>query len=548
MAVVCHNSEQFSILFREPFSVFQSAPERPYSIASYAWPFKTGSIAMDTKQFSYDAVPYPSFTFPQTHPDRLSTMARFNGMFTADAGSCRMLEIGCGDGSNLLSIAYALPESRFVGIDLSDVHISKAEDARQHLGLTNVSFIRADVTAVSAADIGEYDYIVAHGLFSWVPDVVRPHILRIYAECLAANGIGYISYNAYPGCHIREIASQIMRFQADNFDDAIQKVSQGIAMLSFVADSAENDSLYQRMLQLELEQISERSIANVYHDDLSEFNQPFYFHQFASMLGSNGLQFLSEIDPSSSSSAKFPVETRKVLDSLEHDVVLREQYIDLFRCRRFRTTLLCRGGIELRREPSPSIVDEFYLSSQLRPDSDTSVLNDGSIVRFLGAKDASCEINHPLTKTSLAYLGSIWPNNCSFDDLCGDADVEERDRLRVFLLQLFGAGFVKFGTLPIRMIASPGEFPEASKFARWQIEQGSETVITLAGKNMKAEDLILRALVPLLDGTRDRAALVEALKETIDVAEHERQAFRESLPDILEIQLQNLCSAGLLIA
>jgi len=511
---------------------------------------------MKTGQFAYDAVPYPSLTFPQTHPDRLAVMAVVNGMQPAPADRCRMLELGCGDGTNLLSIAYALPDCSFTGIDLSATHIARAEETRANLGLANVEFRCGDVTEVNATELGEFDYIAAHGLFSWVPGAVRGHILRIYKECLAPNGVGYISYNAYPGCRIREIAFGIMRFQADNFPEPFEKVEQGLAMLDLVAESAEKDSLYQQMLRLEVEQTSERSASNIFHDDLSELNQPFYFNEFAEMLGENSLQFLSEVDPASSNAAQFRPETRALLESLAGDVIMVEQYIDFIKCRRFRSSLLCRGGVPLERNPSQAVVDRFYISSQITPEGEAD-LSDGSIVHFRGTKDAGCDINHPLTKAALVRLGAIWPNSCPIDELFSAADdllgvgknsADDRERTRSYLLQLFRAGFVKFSTMERRLLSEPGAFPEASRFARWQIEQGSATVTTLAGMNMEAEDLILRAMILLLDGTRDRDSLIAALKDTIEVNDSDQQAFHMQLPAILDVQLNDLANAGLLIA
>ncbi len=151
---------------------------------------------MSKPAFSYDEVPYSSFTFPQTRPDRLATLGAFHGMQPAAPESCRVLELGCGDGTNLLSFAYILPGSSFLGVDLSRVHIDSANRAAGELRLKNLEFHCDDVMNLTRDGVGEFDYIIAHGLFSWVPEAVRTRILEIYAECLAPHGVGYISYNA----------------------------------------------------------------------------------------------------------------------------------------------------------------------------------------------------------------------------------------------------------------------------------------------------------------------------------------------------------------
>ena len=74
----------------------------------------------EAAMFSYDRILYPNYLHTQTHPDRLATMTKFFGMNAKPVENCRVLELGCGTGSRLLSFAYDLPDSEFVGIDLSE--------------------------------------------------------------------------------------------------------------------------------------------------------------------------------------------------------------------------------------------------------------------------------------------------------------------------------------------------------------------------------------------------------------------------------------------
>ena len=86
----------------------------------------------------YDELPYPGSAFAQTHPDRLATLATLFGMTPAPVERCRVLELGCGDGGNLIPMAFALPESRFTGVDLATTAIARGQQlidqvrARQH--------------------------------------------------------------------------------------------------------------------------------------------------------------------------------------------------------------------------------------------------------------------------------------------------------------------------------------------------------------------------------------------------------------------------------
>ena len=121
---------------------------------------------------SYDEIAYPGFPFPETHPDRLSVIGRLLGMKPAPATRCRVLELGCGDGGNLIPMALALPGSEFVGIDLAGQPIARGQALAGELGLRNIRLLQMDLRDF-AADPGIFDYVIAYGLYSWVPEDAR---------------------------------------------------------------------------------------------------------------------------------------------------------------------------------------------------------------------------------------------------------------------------------------------------------------------------------------------------------------------------------------
>lgn len=507
--------------------------------------------------FSYDDVPYPSFTFPQTHPDRLASIARIHGIETAMPDDCRVLELGCGDGTNLLSMAYALPASRFVGIDLSEVHINDAKLAAETLGLVNIEFRREDVMKLKTEDLGKFDFIIAHGLYSWVPDFVRESVLDIYHDCLAPNGIGYISYNTYPGCHIRDMTRGMMRFHAKNVTDPHQKVEMGKTVLSFVTSAAESDSVYQTMLKLELEQIGERPVQNVFHDDFADINQPFYFHEFVEQIDTKQLQYIAEADPLSMNTVDLPAAAIKRLEDLGDDLIEREQYLDFVKCRRFRSSLICHSDVPLDRDFGPFVLNRLLIASHVESDGSIDAISGTVPMKFIGPEGATLKVNHPLTKASLVYLKRIWSRSIPFPELMTEAKTMlldfddstfevESERAAAFLIQLYGAGFVKFRRHTPHFAYEASEFPTASKFARWQISRGSKSVTTLSGLNLEPEFEAVRTLISLLDGTRDRAMLFNEMKDMFEVPADQRKAFEAQLPEMIESNLAKLAESGLL--
>ena len=129
--------------------------------------------------FIYDEVRYSNFPYAQTHPDRLATVAILHGLEPPDPFRARVLEIGCGAGGNLMAMAAATPGIRAVGVDLAAVAIEDGRKVAAAVGLDNVDLQQGDVRALTDGHLGEFDYVVAHGVYGWVPADAREALLAI---------------------------------------------------------------------------------------------------------------------------------------------------------------------------------------------------------------------------------------------------------------------------------------------------------------------------------------------------------------------------------
>ena len=475
------------------------------------------------EEFSYDAVPYPSKFFLQTHPDRLAAAGVLYGMHPGGVESCRVLELGCGNGSNLISQAFGLPDSKFVGIDLSRIHIDQANAAVQELKLSNIEFRKTDLMEMTAADFGRFDYITAHGLFSWVPEFVRERVLSLFNELLEPNGIGYISYNAYPGAFSREMVRSILRFHTRDVDEPEAKVEKAISLLEMLAKYSTEPEVYQRILNFEFRRHQQHDTADIFHDDLGESYRPFYFHEIASLLAENGFQFLSEAELHASSRQSVSAEYNALLDSI--DPIEREQYLDLLRGRVFRQTLFCRSEIELDRDPKPALLDKFYLSSSLRPVEPLEDIGSPAIQKFANAKGHTMQIDHPLTKAALAYLGEIWGRSIATRELLeagkqivtnagGNSDNwdDEFNTTRTIFLQIcLASDLIELHTYASPQAAPAGLRPKVNVLSRWQLKDANN-ILTMLNKDLKLEDATAHRLLELMDGTRPRMKLVTDLQ------------------------------------
>jgi SAM-dependent methyltransferase/methyltransferase-like protein len=520
----------------------------------------------ETAAFAYDKVLYPNYLHAQTHPDRLATMTRFFGVDAKPVENCRVLELGCGTGSSLLSFALDLPESRFVGIDLSEKQIEIGKTAAEAVGLKNLEFRQGDIMEISREEYGEFDYIIAHGLYSWVPEPVRDQILKICREILAPNGVAFISYNTLPGCHFRQMAREMMLFYTRDISAPIEKVQQSLGFLKFVADSALSDKVHKKVLEEEFKKLSKRGFENIFHDDLSEINYPLYFHQFIDHAKKHDLQFVTEVEYFPTQNGIYPREVMDVLHQISDDVIALEQYLDFIEGRLFRHTLLCHKEVELNRLPDAKILREVRISSPLRPASEKPELASSKHEVFVGGKDEAIEINHPLTKAAFFYLGKIWKDSTTFDELVEacrellssesgaeiEIDEQKERELGEMIFQIYAPSFLRFHTHQPAFAAKPGEKPVASALARWQ-SRFDDTVSTLLCTQFIIKDDLGKELLRLLDGTRDRSRLIDDMTDFIrsekfaqpaDVKKH----LIQNLPEQLERSLNIFAEKALLVS
>ncbi|MBI5426938.1 MAG: class I SAM-dependent methyltransferase [Nitrospinae bacterium] len=122
----------------------------------------------DNAPTSYDIVPYVNRSFPQSNPNKLWVVARLFGLNAPHPSQRRVLELGCGRGGNIVPMAFNMPRGEFAGIDLSAVQVAEARKMADKLGLSNLRLEQKDLMDLDAG-FGQFDYIIAHGVFSWAP-------------------------------------------------------------------------------------------------------------------------------------------------------------------------------------------------------------------------------------------------------------------------------------------------------------------------------------------------------------------------------------------
>jgi SAM-dependent methyltransferase len=418
----------------------------------------------------YDQIAYRTLPRRQTHPDRLAAMARLFGMNPAPVTACRVLELGCGDGANLIPQAYYLPHSDFIGVDLAAAPIAAGSAIAAELGLSNISLRAADLRDLGP-DLGEFDYIFAHGLYSWIPPDVRDRLLAVCRERLAPQGVAFVSYNVYPGRYPRQMIREILLYHTRAIEDPAQRIAEARRLLTQIDHE-------------EAKHVMEHSDDALFHDDLAPINDPVWFHEFAAHARRHGLQYLAEAQ----SHKTFDPAMEPAQENAAQ-VIEREQYVDFRKLRRFRETLLCHEAVALDRAIGPARMNGFLFSESQRAQQ----ISGGQGVQ---AVQAVVEALHHTGQLPVQFQELI--------PYAGNAEL-----LGQILFALLVAGCVNLHAHDFPCEETVTEAPRASRLARYQAELG--TSVTSVCHIPVELDAVAQHLVRLLDGTRTHEQIAREL-------------------------------------
>jgi hypothetical protein len=519
-----------------------------------------------SEAFAYDVVDYPSHVYPQLHPSRLSAIARLHGVHAASPKTCRLLEVGCGDGLQLLTMAMAYPDSRFIGVDLSHAAIARGEALRVRLGLDNLRLVAADLLEWEPGP-QPYDFILAHGFYSWVPDVVRERLLHLCGTGLADAGVACISYNALPGCHLRRMLWEILKFHSGAETSPKARVASAIDCLDLLAMGMPGDRRYTSTMAAEIAELKDRLDPNVlFHDDLAAINEPFTLDQFMRHASGHGLGFLAEASYHEMSLRNANEEVRPLLEEIgRDDIVTKEQYLDFFSGRRFRQTLLCRQTASPRPVADPAVVAGLDVVTEMTPDPPGTDPDNGEGLRFSHPSSGGLRTKDPVFQALLALCAQRHahpqPMRAALEEaraIAGSGDSPEADCTRVCdsVLRAFEVGVLDLHCDAPGFALDIPERPVASPLARVLSEAGQTLIPSLRPRMVDLKDPALRALLQILDGSRDRAALLRDLAERMatstgsdaDDAGGATGGWAEQLSQDVEDALRKLSQSALLAA
>lgn len=433
----------------------------------------------------YDLVTYPSAAFGQTHPDRLGAVAAMHGLPYAPCEQARVLEVGCGDGLNLIALAVAWPQGTFEGFDLAPSAIARGQAMIEALGLTNVRLAALDIRD-AAPEPDTFDYVIAHGLYSWIPETVRDALMALIDRALTLSGVAFVSYNALPGGYLRIMARDMLLDGLEGVDDPKQRLQRALAMLKGFVDERAVEDFGRTVMRTMCQRFLQNTPEALFHDELADVFEPVYLKTFVAHAARHGLQFLGEADLELA---------RDGFDDGARSAVAAAQIGDFAAVRTFRQTLLVRAAARPARRLDPQNLRELYLS--FRPQEGRSK----ELATLLDA-DSALERVH-------ACAQRAWPDHLRF------ADIPDGEPALGGLFELCVKGFVRLHAGPAPFAVDPGPKPCASPLVRLEIASGSGLVTTLAPFKLHLPDDV-RQFIGLMDGSRSIDELASAAASLFD--------------------------------
>ncbi|MEM6692439.1 MAG: methyltransferase domain-containing protein, partial [Planctomycetota bacterium] len=299
-------------------------------------------------EFAYDRVAYTGAPDPLIHLRHLEVASAMFGLQPADISNCRVLELGCADGTNLIPYAAEFQDSTFVGIDLAIERIEQASQAVETLGLSNISFQHADLCNVDK-ELGKFDYVLVPGVYSWVTGEARDAILRICRECLRDDGVAAISYNTRPGWNWMEGLREFMLQRVNRSDPPEQQIAQArraVELLASVTPASTAHGAYYHRVRDDLRQ---RRDTYLYHDYLTGHSQSFYFREFEQHVNRQGLKYVADADFKLASGFGLDSHGRAAIAQTPAEE--KEQLRDFLLHTSYRRSIICREGVALTETP-----------------------------------------------------------------------------------------------------------------------------------------------------------------------------------------------------
>lgn len=442
---------------------------------------------------SYDEVAYPAVPFPQTAPEQLAVSAAMAGLEAPSPATARVLEVGCGDGFNLVALAVAWPDAQFFGFDLAPTAIARGQALAAEIGLTNLTLAVGDIVHAAEAMNQQFDYVIVHGVYAWVPPMVRAATMRLVGRVLAEDGVAFVSYNALPGGYLRIALREALLFALEGVEGNAARLAAAREHLGVLAHPQTEPATFLASAMREIARIAHANPPSVlFHDEMGAFYEPQHFTDTIADARANALRYLGDASKGRALESFLPAGFPDP-DDAEATLLRLIQAADYREMTPFRQTLFVRDTRLPERRLDLARLAPLYASVEgERLESGEYRLRQDSLT-----------VHDPAVAAALDRLIAAAPARIPVGELGGE-------EVRRTLWMLYSRALVDLSPLPFAFPTTAGERPRASPLVHAMLARGDDTLCALDHRMLKFENAPTRALLGLLDGTRTRAELAEA--------------------------------------
>ena len=472
---------------------------------------------MNDKTSAYNAVSYQGVVVPNSSSGHLSLCSLWRHGPRSLTQKFVLTELGCGDGTNLLPLAFYNPESTFIGIDNSAAQIHRAQESGRCLSLENIHFVQEDVRTLEHADFRSSDYIITHGLYSWVPEEAREGILSFCLKNLTPFGLAYISYNAQPGWSMRSLVREtLMRARSVREAAVEHKAARAIEVATqLLEDLPSRDFAFGALFAEELARVRNGNPGYVFHEYLAEINEGFWLRDFVAHAQRHGLDYVADAQDFRWE-GQVPQALLSSLSKRKLDPIEQEEMTDLLCHRYFRASILCRSDAPRQSMTHREILETAFIATSLCAESDPFDLTEGVVETFCREHGPEITLDVSITKAAIVLLANQWPQGMRFESLWQPAsqflishgcavNSGAREQLLEELILLYETGQLDLRLDEPNYRRNIPEYPRAHALARFEA-QHREALTTPFHLSVPFEPETLQ-FVQELDGSRSTKEL-----------------------------------------
>lgn len=361
------------------------------------------------------------------YPDNrftLSSLQAAAALYQFPAGApenARVLDLGCGQGDVLLSVALAWPDCVGIGIDSNEEAVSAGQRQAQRLGIANIELVAAGLNDVLSVSPGEFDYILIRGDFIPAGMPERDALLQWCRRHLAARGMIAIHQTFTPPESAAQYVQDALAFHARLAGRPEEQVAFARGMLSYLAMTQPEGEIKHHVLAME--HVDDATLSEMLASATHTSGQ---FIHFNDSLSACGLRYVGDALPQYETGESYSEQIHQLhaLVSSGQTSIAAQQYLDFAVNRRERVSLLSRDDAVNAAALDFTRLNTLHWAGDFRRYRNER----GEIVNaHTNAEGKFFSTLNTTTLHILDLLGGAWPLSLSFEQLVFNTRLPEKE-------------------------------------------------------------------------------------------------------------------------